>query len=153
PAATISPKRAEGEPLKAKAPRLRRWILVAGGVVVLLVLAGGGGYVWGWVSAGESTSGRAVVWGGAGVGGQHRFPARPILAAAHASALPREVEANLALSGKREDLDQFLRDTDTLAFIVVHRDGLVRERYFDGATRESLQTSFSAAKSVVSTLV
>jgi CubicO group peptidase (beta-lactamase class C family) len=36
---------------------------------------------------------------------------------------------------------------------VVHHDRVVWERYFRGSTRESLQTSFSAAKSFVSTLV
>jgi CubicO group peptidase (beta-lactamase class C family) len=50
-------------------------------------------------------------------------------------------------------MDEFLRETDTLAFLVVHEDRVVSERYFDGATRETLQTSFSAAKSFVSTLV
>ena len=36
---------------------------------------------------------------------------------------------------------------------MVHEDRLVWERYFGGSTRESLLTSFSAAKSFVSTLV
>jgi CubicO group peptidase (beta-lactamase class C family) len=152
-ARTISPSRTGAEPLKTKAPRVRRWIVVAGGVVTLLVLAVVGVYVWAWSSTDESTIARALIWRESDIGDQHRFPARSILAAAHASVLPRGVEANLALSAKREDLDEFLRDTDTLAFIVVHRDRLVRERYFGGAARESLQTSFSAAKSVVSTLV
>ena len=63
------------------------------------------------------------------------------------------VEADLVVSGERKGLDEFLRETDTLAFLVVHEDRLVHERYFNGATRESLQTSFSAAKSFVSALV
>ncbi len=71
----------------------------------------------------------------------------------HASPLPAGVEADLALSGEEADLDEFLRETDTIALVVVHEARLVRERYFDGATRESLQTSFSVAKSFVSTLV
>jgi CubicO group peptidase (beta-lactamase class C family) len=87
------------------------------------------------------------------VGDQYRFPARPIRAGARASPLPAGVEANLAVSGEGKRLDEFLRETDTLAFLVVHEDRLVLERYFGGATREGLQTSFSAAKSFVSTLV
>ena len=66
---------------------------------------------------------------------------------------PRASRPTSSLSGEGEGLDEFLRETDTLAFLVVHEDRLVHERYFDGATRESLQTSFSAAKSFVSTLV
>ena len=62
-------------------------------------------------------------------------------------------EADLVVSSEGKGLDEFLRETDTLAFLVVHEDRLVHESYFGGATRESLQTSFSAAKSFVSTLV
>src|SRR4029450_9082826 len=49
--------------------------------------------------------------------------------------------------------DEFLRDTGTLAFVVVDDDRLVYERYFDGAGRGGRQTSFSVAKSFLSTLV
>ena len=52
-----------------------------------------------------------------------------------------------------EDFDGFLRKTDTLTFVVVHSDELVYERYFAGSSRQTLETSFSVAKSVVSTLV
>ena len=62
-------------------------------------------------------------------------------------------DADLVLSGRERDLDEFLEETDTLAFVVVHENRLVRERYFGGSTRESLLTSFSVAKSFVSALV
>ncbi len=112
-----------------------------------------GVYVWAWSSTDESTFARAVIWRESDVGDQHRFPARQIPAGARTSPLRAGAEADLAVSGEGEGLDGFLRETDTLAFLVVHDDRLVHERYFDGATRESLQTSFSAAKSFVSTLV
>ena len=74
------------------------------------------------------------------------------------SPLPRgpEPEAlsapvNVGLVGR--PLDVFLEQSDTRAFLVVHRDRLVYERYFDGASAEDRQTSFSAAKSFLSTLV
>jgi CubicO group peptidase (beta-lactamase class C family) len=136
-----------------KARRARRWLLVAGSVLALLIAAVLGVYVWAWSSTDESTLARALIWRESDVGDQHRFPARRIPAGARASPLPRGVEADLVASGKGTELDEFLRETDTLAFVVVHEDRLVRERYFGGATRESLQTSFSAAKSFVSTLV
>jgi CubicO group peptidase (beta-lactamase class C family) len=94
-----------------------------------------------------------LVWRESDVGDQDRFPARRIPTGDRASRLRAGVEADLVLDGNETDLDDFLRDTDTLAFVVVHRDRLVAERYFDDATRESLETSFSAAKSFVSTLV
>ena len=133
--------------------RTRRWLLVAGVVLALPVAAVLGVYAWAWSSTDVSTVARALVWRESDVGDQHRFPARLIPAGTHASPLPAGVEADLALSGEETDLDEFLRETDTLALVVVHEARVVRERYFDGATRESLQTSFSVAKSFVSTLV
>jgi CubicO group peptidase (beta-lactamase class C family) len=94
-----------------------------------------------------------LIWRESDVGDQHRFPARRIAAGADSSRLSAGVEADFVLSGDGRELDEFLGETDTRAFVVVHRDRVVRERYFDGASRDSLQTSFSAAKSFVSTLV
>jgi CubicO group peptidase (beta-lactamase class C family) len=133
--------------------RRRRWLLLAGGVFGLLIAAVLGVYAWAWSSTDESTIARAVIWRESDVGDQHRFPARRIPAGGRVSPLRPGVEADLVVSGEGKGLDEFLRETATLAFVVVHEDALVRERYFDGATRESLQTSFSVAKSFVSTLV
>jgi CubicO group peptidase (beta-lactamase class C family) len=138
--------------MKTKA-RARRWFLVAGGVLGLLIAAVLGVYGWAWFSTDESTFARALIWRESDVGDQHRFPARRIPAGTRASPLPVGPEADLVLSGEESELDAFLGETDTLAFVVVHGDRLVSERYFGGSTRESLQTSFSAAKSFVSTLV
>ena len=139
--------------MKTKARRVRRWFLLAGGVFALLIAAALGVYAWAWSSTDESTFARALIWRESDVGDQHRFPARRIPAGARMSPLRAGFEADLVVSGEGKGLDEFLRETDTLAFLVVHEDRLVHERYFDGATRESLQTSFSAAKSFVSTLV
>ncbi len=131
----------------------RRWFVVAGGVVGLLIAAVLGVYGWALLSTDESTIARALVWRESDVGDQHRFPARQIPAGARTSPLRMGAEADLAVSGEGEGLDRFLSETDTLAFLVVHEDRLVYERYFNGANREGLQTSFSVAKSFVSTLV
>ena len=139
--------------MKKKARRTRRWFLIAGSVFGLLIAAVLGVYGWAWSSTDESTLARALIWRESDVGDQHRFPARRIPAVTRTSALRAGVEADLVVGGEGKGLDEFLDDTDTLAFLVVHEDRLVYERYFDGATRESLQTSFSAAKSFVSTLV
>ena len=139
--------------MKTKARRGRRWFLLAGGVFALLIAAALGVYAWAWSSTDESTFARALIWRESDVGDQQRFPARRIPAGARMSPLRAGFEADLVVTGEGKGLDEFLRGTDTLAFLVVHEDRLVHERYFDGATRESLQTSFSAAKSFVSTLV
>ena len=123
------------------------------GVFGVLIGAVLGVYGWAWASTDESTFARAMIWRESDVGDQHRFPSRRIPAGARASPLTAGADADFVVTGQPKGLDELLRNTDTLAFVVVHRDRVVRERYFDGATRESLQTSFSAAKSFVSTLV
>jgi CubicO group peptidase (beta-lactamase class C family) len=139
--------------MTTEARRVRWWLLLAGGVFGLLIAAVLGVYGWAWSSTDESTIARALVWRESDVGDQHRFPARRIPAGARISPVRIGAEADLVVSRGGKGLDDFLRDTDTLAFLVVHEDRLVHERYFGGATRESLQTSFSVAKSFVSTLV
>ena len=150
---TMGSPSAAREPMKTKAWRARRWFLLAGGVFGFVIAAVLGVYGWAWSSTDESTIARAMIWRESDVGDQHRFPARRIPAGARTSPLRAGVEADLVVSGEGKGLDGFLRETDTLAFLVVHEDRLVRELYFGGANRESLQTSFSAAKSFVSTLV
>lgn len=114
-------------------------------------------YGWALLSTDRSTIARALVWMGSGVGDQQRFPARRIPAGERPSPLPAgppdpPVEHLDAVDGDR-GLAEFLRDTGTRGFLVVHDDRVVYERYFDGSGRRSLETSFSVAKSFVSTLV
>jgi CubicO group peptidase (beta-lactamase class C family) len=97
-------------------------------------------------------------WREADVGDQYRFSARTIPTGPDSSPLPAGVEidpssAPIAAGGGGEPFDAFLRETDTLGFVVLDDDRLVYERYFGGADRQTRQTSFSVAKSFVSTLV
>jgi CubicO group peptidase (beta-lactamase class C family) len=139
--------------MRARRRRLRRWLLVPGALLALLVVAVLGVYGWAWLSTDKSTFARALIWRESDVGDQHRFPARRIPAGPRASRLPAGGEADLVLSADGTELDEFLGETDTLAFVAVHDDRLVYERYLNDSTRETLQTSFSATKSFVSTLV
>jgi CubicO group peptidase (beta-lactamase class C family) len=133
---------------------LRRLVV---GILVLLILASAF-YGWAWLSLDRSGTARAMLWMDADIGDQFRFPGRAIPAGAAASPLPRGVEINLSpppvAAGEAEkDVDGFLRDTGTHAFLVVHSDRLVYERYYDGSGRQTLETTFSVAKSFLSTLV
>lgn len=65
-------------------------------------------------------------------------------------ALVQEVFQNNELI---KNLDEFLEDTDTQAFLVIQDDKLIYERYFMGYQRDSIVTSFSVAKSFDSALV
>jgi CubicO group peptidase (beta-lactamase class C family) len=120
--------------------------------VVLLVAAV---YGWAWASVDRSSIARAVWWTEADVGDQFRFPARTIPAGTEVSPLQAgpEIQPSPPAESGGAGFDEFLRGTGTLAFVVVDDDRLVYERYFDGADREDRQTSFSVAKSFLSTLV
>jgi CubicO group peptidase (beta-lactamase class C family) len=138
--------------------RRRRWVrwLVTTPMAVLL-FAVAAVYGWALVSVQRSTTARAMVWMEADVGDQDRFPSRAIPAGDDPSELPSGTELDLdtamadVVGGT--DFDRFLRTNDTLAFVVAHEDQLVYERYFAGADRRSPQTSFSVAKSILSTAI
>jgi CubicO group peptidase (beta-lactamase class C family) len=138
---------------EVEGPRRRwpRWLrrLAAGALLAMV-----GVYGWAWLSLDRSTIARAIVWFAADVEDQYRFPARLIPAGEDASPLPAggRTEVRASPLGSPAFAESLPR-TGTSAFLVVHRDRLVYERYFDDADRKTLQTSFSVAKSFVSTLV
>ncbi len=133
----------------------RRWVrrVVIGVAAVLLVAVG----IYGWAAASvqRSSIARAMWWRDADVGDQDRFPSRAIPAGVGSSSLPNGTPLDLAsiTAPTGAGVEELLGDTDTLAFLVVHDDRLVAERYFGDAQRDTLQTSFSVAKSFLSTLV
>jgi CubicO group peptidase (beta-lactamase class C family) len=129
----------------------RRLLRIVVGLVVLVGLVFGVSYLL----TPYSGFARAVVWMEADVNDYRRFPSRPIAAPEEPFQLPR-AEAPDALGSatiEGRDLERFLADTGTTAFIVLQGDTVVYERYFNGDTRPSIQTSFSVAKSYLSALV
>ncbi len=56
-------------------------------------------------------------------------------------------------SGRKLSLGQFLDESHTDAFLVLHRGRLVYERYFNGQQRHTRHTMFSGTKSFVGTLM
>jgi CubicO group peptidase (beta-lactamase class C family) len=154
-----------GEAQLARRPRRRwlrrprrRWLRRLAATVAVLLVAVLAVYGWAWSSVDRSTIARALWWGDADVGDQYRFPSRLIRAGDEASPLPADGEAFVlstprGVDGGGGSFDDFLGKTGTRAFLVLHQDRLVYERYFDGSDRRTRQTSFSVAKSFVSTLV
>jgi len=53
----------------------------------------------------------------------------------------------------RASFDELLASTETTAFLIIKDDRLIYENYFNGYERDSVNTSFSVAKSFVSALV
>ena len=105
-------------------------------------------------SKGRSRSSRLGAWDD-----YRRFPARRIDASANpyiyekGPGYPSGLPDDLFLPSGNDDLETFLRSSETTAFIVVDDDKLIYERYFNGYERDSTQTSFSVAKSFASALV
>jgi CubicO group peptidase (beta-lactamase class C family) len=130
---------------------LRRLAIILSGLAVMVLAVFG----WAWFSLDSSAVARALIWMDADVGDQYRFPARVIPAGEDVSPISAGDEIDLGASplGDGVGFDRFLRRNHTLSFLVVHDDRLVYERYFGGSSRETLHTSLSVAKSILSALV
>lgn len=84
------------------------------------------------------------------------FPTAPIDRAAVPvpyDIAPRQIAESYLFDGQERAVSEFLARSQTTAFVVVHKGALVHEAYFQGNAASDLVTSFSVAKSFVSTLV
>lgn len=101
--------------------------------------------------------GRSIIYNVADIRDHKKFPSRPLVAAAEPfrfikPSTPRgPIKATVA--GKDISFDEYLRQSGTLAFVILHGNTVLYERYFDGYDSASLVPSFSVAKSVTSILI
>ena len=100
---------------------------------------------------------RTMAWRESDVGDYlNNFPQRRLTASPNPLRFARgqdEASAVLAQALGTDHLDAFLTQTKTQSLIVIRRDQVVLEWYGDRWRRDSMMTSFSVAKSFVSTLV
>ena len=131
-----------------------RWIFRA---FLALVLVAGLVFGVSYLLTPYSGTARAIVWMEADVDDYRRFPSRPIQAPSQPFRFRRGVAPDairtVTVNGTNRDLEEFLRSTGTTAFIVLRDDEILYERYLNGDSRTSIQTSFSVAKSYLSALV
>lgn len=144
--------------IRRRRPGSRRGsALFVGGALLLVVGSFGAGvYVWALNSTDSSQVARSIVWGGSSFGDQDRFPARSMSASAEPVTFAEAADspvAEYAEPGSGTPLEEILTSSDTTAFIVIHGDELLYEEYFNGSSREDVQTSFSVAKSFTATLI
>jgi CubicO group peptidase (beta-lactamase class C family) len=141
-----------------KTPRKLKVLAISTGSLLLIVLVM---VVVGSLSAPHFYLTRAIFWRESDYKDLQRFPARKIHNAPPVSRfdeLPAEnpygsqIEAisNRNTNGSFED---YLDSSGTTAFLVIHDDKVLYEKYFNGYDETSLNTSFSMAKSFASTLV
>ena len=146
------------EHLVTSSARSRRPRRITSALVIGLVVAVVSCYGAAHLLAGRYAWARAVAWGESDTGDQFRFPARDVPAGTEVSPLPPgdppaflDDPVNLGDTGV--PLERWLSVTETRALLVVQHDRLVHEWYAAGVDGQDRQTSFSAAKSFVSTLV
>jgi CubicO group peptidase (beta-lactamase class C family) len=106
---------------------------------------------------------RIIIWRDADFDDWRRFPARVVAHdPANVRTLPRAPSADapwpLPLPARfagatNEPLEAVLAASGTAAFLVLHRQEIIYERYLNGYTPESTMTSFSVAKAFVSALI
>ncbi|NOH03407.1 MAG: serine hydrolase [Chloroflexi bacterium] len=105
---------------------------------------------------------RLVMYGQSDINDHLIFPERAIQNGDNVSVLEKGSESvpqtipwydPIAKKERVENLGELIQLTDTNAFIVLRDDRIVYEGYFNGTGRDSIHTSFSAAKSSVSALI
>jgi CubicO group peptidase (beta-lactamase class C family) len=144
--------------LDMKVSRPTKLLLTGVGSLFLLV---GIVALVGYLSAPSFYVTRSIFWGESDYKDLEKFPARAIHngpSTFRFDKLPVEnpyasqIEA-IAREGSSGSLEDYLEASGTTAFLVVHDDDLLYERYADGYDETSLHTSFSMAKSFASALV
>jgi CubicO group peptidase (beta-lactamase class C family) len=149
-------------PSKRKRSRRPLFILAA---IILIPALGFGALL---ASTSFSQLSRALMWQDADVGDINRFPSREIAASSPSDLPVVQDERTLKAFSKldlsffnfpgltldtEDKLNSFLTDTQTTAFLVVKDGVVISEWYGEGVDHDTLQTSFSASKSFLSTLI
>ncbi|MDE7395912.1 MAG: beta-lactamase family protein, partial [Clostridiales bacterium] len=102
--------------------------------------------------------GRALAHWDSSVTDYKIFPSREIKKSGKPYVYQKEINDELdgitvQHKGKQKALREFVKATKTTSFIIVRNDKIVYEQYANGYDENSVNTSFSMAKSVVSLLV
>jgi CubicO group peptidase (beta-lactamase class C family) len=140
-------------------PRPLKLLLTGAGLLLVLALVI---VVVAYVLAPNFYLTRTIFWRESDYKDLEKFPARTIHNAPPVfrfDKLPADnpyasqIEAIASDSSNGESLEDYLNASGTTAFLVIHDDKLLYERYFNGYDETSLNTSFSMAKSFASALV
>lgn len=101
---------------------------------------------------------RFLVYNFADVNDYKKFPARPLNKSSNAFQFFKARESinptlHLTDSDPGTPLNEYLKKTKTLAFLLIHRDTILFEQYYQGYDTASIVPSFSIAKSITSALI
>jgi CubicO group peptidase (beta-lactamase class C family) len=101
---------------------------------------------------------RALTWGLESVDDYLKLPSRTLNASENIFYFDQDlqvarVRSQFEADPEIDDLDAFLTNTGTQAFLIIQGDRILYEKYFNGMQRDSIVTSFSVAKSFTSSLI
>lgn len=144
---------------------MNKFLLITLIVALGLILTGIVIYGIAWLLTPSSQIARALVWLESDVEDYKRFPYcevqpgdepfyfdKPVVAGYYSDLFNTEY-LDPDQFPNQGSFDALLEDNGTTAFLVIKDDLLIYENYFNGYSADSIQTSFSAAKSFVSALV
>ena len=101
--------------------------------------------------------GRSIIYNVADIRDERKFPSRTLAPAARPFRFIEPVRERgpraMTMDGEKVLFEDYLKSKGTLAFVIIHKDTMVYERYFSGYDSAARVPSFSAAKSVTSILV
>ncbi|MCA9955591.1 MAG: serine hydrolase, partial [Anaerolineales bacterium] len=128
------------------------WILALSLAVVVLAL------IYAFTFYPPEYTLRVLRWGNADVYDYQKFPARTMPASTTPLPFNKALDETMVRDlferdTAVDDLDTFLEETGTQAFIVIQDNAILYEHYFNGTDADSTVTSFSMAKSFTSALV
>jgi CubicO group peptidase (beta-lactamase class C family) len=137
--------------------RRRTWVRIAGATFAVLLGVAVSTQVWARLALHGATLARTLVWLEADVDDWRRFPAASVPAGEgvlelQEGSLPEGTLDEVTLAdGTSRELEPLLEETESTSFLVLRGDTLLVEAYPLGGARDEVTTSFSMAKSVLST--
>jgi len=124
------------------------WIILAAVIIFIAVLLG------------TTHIGRYVFWNYADIDDYLKFPQvtihkgnDPFLFEKSSIVSYPELPEQFRSSPDDKDLDRFLEDHETVAFVIIQDDTVKYQNFFDGYSEESILMSFSISKSLISALI
>ena len=132
----------------------RTFLYIIAGIAAVLVLP----LLYAYIAFPAGYVNRVFRWGDADVYDYQKFPSRTLGISGRPLGFaysPDEdhVRAQFCKAAGVDNFDVFLEKNRTQAFIVIRNDAILYEKYFNGAARDAVVTSFSTAKSFTSALI
>lgn len=105
---------------------------------------------------GSCQVGRYIIYNFADIKDHKKFPNRKLSAPEETFYFPKDdsfVLDSVYINGTGIELEEYLEDNQTVAFLIIKNDSLIYEKYFNKYQEKDIVPSFSMAKSFTSLLI